>query len=129
MEITENPTKVTLWISYVLQAIIALFFLMGAAMNLLQTETAVANAEELGYDTNSLHYMGAALLLATCIYVIPRFIVLGAILLTGWLGGAVATHVIHQDPIGVVLIPVLFAMLVWLVVVLRNKSYHILLPL
>jgi hypothetical protein len=129
METAENPSKVALWMSYILQAIIALFFFISSCMNLLQTETAVANAEQLGYDTNCLHYIGAALLLSTCIYVIPRFIVLGAILLTGWLGGAVATHVIHHDSIGTILIPVVFAVLVWLVVVLRNRSYHILLPL
>lgn len=129
METPENPSKIALWISYILQAIIALFFFVSSFMNLFQTQTAVAIAKELGYDTNYVHYLGAALLLSTCIYVIPRFIILGAILLTGWLGGAVATHVIHQDPIGVILIPVFFAMLVWLVVVLRNKAYHILLPI
>ena len=120
-------SKGRLWTSYILQAIVVLMFLMGAANNILQTEQAVSGATELGYPESSVLYLGVILLLATLLYIIPRTSIIGAILLTAWLGGAVATHVIHDDPLFNILLPVLFGIVVWLSLWLRNEKLQALL--
>ncbi len=115
-----NPIpKTSRWISYILQSLIVLLFLMGATMNLLQTEEAIGGATELGYPESTVFYLGLILLLSTILYIIPRTAVLGAILLTAWLGGAVATHVIHSDPLFNTLFPVVFGILLWFALWLR----------
>ena len=115
-------SKGRLWTSYILQAIVVLMFLMGAANNILQTEQAVNGATALGYPESSVLYLGIILLAATLLFIIPRTCIVGAILLTGWLGGAVATHVIHEDPAFNILLPVIFGIVVWLSLWLRNKK-------
>ncbi len=122
-----NLSKGRLWTSYILQAIIVLMFLMGAANNILQTEQAVSGATALGYPESSVLYLGIILLVATLLYIIPGTSVIGAILLTAWLGGAVATHVIHEDPLFNILLPVLFGIVVWLSLWLRNEKLQALL--
>ncbi|MCB1022742.1 MAG: DoxX family protein, partial [Acidobacteria bacterium] len=96
---SKEISKVSLWTSYILQGLVVLMLLMGAAMNLLQTEMAVTGAKEMGYPESSVLYLGIVLLVSTILYAIPKTSFIGAILITGWLGGAVATHVIHRDPI------------------------------
>ncbi len=121
METKNKTPKARLWTSYILQAIVVLMFLMGAVNNILQTESALSGAAEFGYPSESVLYMGIILLISTILYAIPRTCVVGAILLTAWLGGAVATHVIHQDPLFNILLPVLFGILIWISIWLRDK--------
>ncbi len=121
-------SRVRLWISYILQTVLAFFFLLGAVMNLMQTETAVAQAVEMGYPETSVRYLGILLLLSTLIYIIPRTNVLGALLLTGWLGGAVASHIIHGDPVFNMMFPVIFGILIWFILWLRDPGLSRVLP-
>ncbi len=97
-------------------------FLMGALNYLLQTERAITGAIEMGYPKTSLLYLGVILLFATILYSFPKTTFAGGLLLTAYLGGAVATHVIHNDPIVIILSPVIFGILVWLSIWLRNKK-------
>jgi len=119
---TNNIPKLRLWISYILQGIIVIMLLMGAFNNLLMTEMAVTGAKEMGYPESSVHYLGIILFASTVLYVIPKTAFVGAILLTGWLGGAVATHIIHGDPLSNMFFPVLFGMVVWTCLLLRRKK-------
>lgn len=121
METNQRISRSRLWTSYILQAIVVLLFLMGAVNNILQTESAVNGAVELGYPKDSVLYLGIVLLIATVLYVVPRTCFIGAILLTAWLGGAVATHVIHNDPVFNKLFPVVIGILIWLSIWLRDK--------
>ncbi len=68
---------------------------MGAAQNLIQSETAVTGAMEMGYPESSVLYLGLVLLISTVLYAVPKTNVIGAVLLTAWLGSAVATHVMR----------------------------------
>jgi len=68
------------------------------------------------------------LLICTVLYLLPATTVLGAILLTGYLGGAVATHVRHQDPAWQIVFPAIFGGLLWLGLVLREPRLRSLLP-
>ena len=107
-----------------LQGIVVLLFLMGALNNLLQTEMAVEGAVEFGYPEDSVLYLGIILFVSTVLYAIPKTTFIGGLLLTAWLGGggAVATHVIHNDPVTSILFPVIFGILVWVSIWLRNEK-------
>jgi hypothetical protein len=120
---TTNP-KWIIWTSYALQGIVSLLLLMAAANNLAQTEMATKGAADMGYPSASTFYLGLILLIALVLYNIPRTCIIGAILLTGWLGGAVATHVIHADAIGMVLFPAIFGAAVWTAIGLRSGTLN-----
>lgn len=115
-----NESKLSKWVSYIFQGLIAVMFLMSAVMNLTGNETAISMATDLGYTENSLLYFGLTQVLCIALYLFPRTAILGAIIMTGWLGGAVASHVIHGDPIGQTLFPIVIGVLVWFVLWLRS---------
>ncbi|MGB5554969.1 MAG: DoxX family protein, partial [Flavobacteriaceae bacterium] len=93
------------------------------AQNLLQTEMAVNGAVEFGYPESTILYLGFVLLAATVLFIVPKTTILGAALLTGWLGGAVATHLIHGDPILNTLLPVVFGILIWSSILLQDVRF------
>lgn len=125
----ENKiSKVRLWSSYLLKGIVALFLFMGAVNNIVKTETALTNAKELGYSESSLLPLAIVLLMGVICYVIPKTSILGAVILTAWFGGAVATHIIHGDAPSILLSPVLFAILVWIAIGLRDKKVQTVIP-
>jgi len=96
-----------------------------SVMMFLVVPDVVKNMANYGYTPGSIHFIGAALLVSTVLYAIPRTAVLGAILLTGYLGGAVATHVSKGEPW---FAPVLFGVVIWLGLVLRDPRYRFVLP-
>ena len=122
METVKKVSKGVMWTSYMLQGIVVLLFLMGAFNNLLQTEMAVEGAVEFGYPEDSVLYLGIILFVSTVLYAIPKTTFIGGLLLTAWLGGAVATHIIHNDPVTSILFPVIFGILVWVSIWLRNEK-------
>lgn len=122
-------SKGRLYTSYSLQGLLCVMFLMGAANNLLQTETAVKGATDFGYPAESVLYLGLILLVSTMLYAYPKTTILGAILLTAWLGGAVATHIIHKDAVSMRLPAVLFGVLVWVSIWLRDERLQSIFPL
>jgi uncharacterized membrane protein (UPF0182 family) len=128
MEANNKIAKSRLWTSYTLQGLVTIMFLMGAANNLMQTDVAVNGAAELGYPKAAVFYLGVILLISTLAYALPRTSILGASLLTAWLGGAIATHIIHSDPFYNMLFPVIFGMIIWLSIWLRNEKLRALLP-
>ncbi|GGD69336.1 membrane protein [Emticicia aquatilis] len=121
--------KGRLYTSYGLQGLLTVMFLMGAANNLLQTETAVKGATDFGYPAESVLFLGIILLISTILYAYPKTTILGAILLTAWLGGAVATHIIHKDAVSMSLPAVFFGVLVWVSIWLRDGQLQGLFPL
>ena len=82
-----------LWAGRIMSALPALFLFVDGAMKLVKPEVVVKATVELGYAEAVILPLGVVLLACTILYVIPRTAVLGAILLTGYLGGAVATQV------------------------------------
>jgi hypothetical protein len=89
MEMISAPQ---LWTGRVLSAIVILFFLADALAKLFRVEPVLAGATQLGYPVQSVVTMGVLLLVGTILYAFPKTAVIGAIYLTGFLGGAVATH-------------------------------------
>jgi hypothetical protein len=125
---TRNVSKPALWISYILQGLVTLLLLFGAGNNLLRTEMAVQGAVEMGYPDAAVLYLGVILLLCAVLYAVPPTKILGAVLLTGWLGGAVATHVIHHDPMPAPVFPVIFGVIVWGALWMREESLRAIFP-
>ncbi len=114
-------TKTQLWGGRILSGIPILFLLMDAGMKIAKAKVAVDGTKELGYPEESIVPMGIVLLLSTILYAVPRTSFVGAILLTGYLGGAVATHVRVGNPMFThVLFPVYVGVMVWGGLVLRD---------
>ncbi len=127
---TNAPTsKGQRWTSYLLSGLPALFLLFGSINTLLKTSQVMEGMAKYGYPESAVQPLGIAALLSVALYAIPRTAVLGAILLTGYLGGAVATHVRAGDPWFNILLPVLFGMLLWGGLYLRDERLRALLPL
>ncbi len=115
--------------SYVIQGLVGVMFLMGAVGNLMQSEMAIAQATVLGYQESSIFALGVLLLVATILHVIPKTNVLGAAFLTAWLGGAVATHMINEDPLFNTIMPVIFGVVIWVGIWLRDPKVRAVFPI
>lgn len=106
-----------------LSTLAILFLLMDSIGKLIKPDEVVKGTLELGYPENALTGLGVILLISTLIYCVPRFSVLGAILLTGYLGGAVASHVRLENPLfSHILFPVYLGFIIWAGLCLRNNK-------
>lgn len=112
-ETTTGISKKRQWAGRILSAFPALFLLVDGGMKLFKPPVVVKTTLELGYPESAIVGIGAVLLACTILYLIPRTAILGAVLLTGYLGGAVATHVRVSGPLFNVLFPVVFGSLLW----------------
>ena len=130
-EIETAPTsKGSLGTGRIMSVLSILFFLMDAVMKLLKPTFVIDATVKLGYQEGVIQGFGIALLICTILYAIPGTSVLGAILLTGYLGGAVASNVRVGNPLfSNVLFPVYFAFVLWGGLYLRDKRLRALIPL
>jgi len=103
--------------------------LMSAWMKLSSNPEAVAGFKAMGYPDGAVFKLGIVELLATILYVVPATSILGAILLTGYLGGAVDVHVRVGDDLGKILTPVILGVIAWGGLYLRDPRLRALLPL
>jgi hypothetical protein len=118
------------WAGRVLSGVPALFLLLDAGMKLAKPAFVVEGTVSLGYPADVIAGLGVVLLAATLLYLVPRTAVLGAILLTGYLGGAVATHVRVWNPLfSHTLFPVYVGAMLWAGLWLRDPRVRVLLPL
>lgn len=122
------PTsKGMLWTGRVLSALTALFLFADGVAKLIKPAVVVETTVQLGYRESVITGLGIVLLTGVVLYVIPRTAILGAILLTGYLGGAVATHVRAGEEVFPMIFPVLFGAVTWLGLVLRDARLRALL--
>jgi hypothetical protein len=107
-----------------------LFLLVDAAAKFAKPAAVVEGTIKAGYPESTLVPLGWVLLVSTVLYLIPRTCVLGAVLLTGYLGGAVATHVRIGHPLfSHTLFPVYFGIVLWGGLYLQDGRLRALLPL
>jgi hypothetical protein len=122
-------SKTFLWTGRVVSVLAALFLLFDGISKLFKPAFVVEATIRLGYSEDVIVGLGVVLTASTLLYLIPQTSVLGAILLTGYLGGAVATHVRVGDPIFPILFPIIFGGLIWGGLYLRDQRLRTLIPL
>jgi hypothetical protein len=115
------PSKAQLWAGLILSGFTSLFLLFDGVMKLVKPAPVVKATLQLGYPESAIAGIGIALLVSTLLYLIPRTAIFGAILLTGYLGGAVATHVRVSASWFNILFPVVFGALIWTGLLLRDR--------
>ncbi len=124
---TAPVSKAALWAGRVISAVVIVFLLVDAIVKLMKLASAVDATVKLGYPAGVVVPLGIVLLACVLLYMIPRTSMLGAILLTGYLGGATATIVRSEDPW--FLFPVGVGVLVWAGLYLRDNQLRALIPL
>lgn len=119
-----------LWIGYLLSGLVVAFFVMDMTMKFANLPVVTETGLRLGWQPGTARYLGALLAACTVLYVYPRTAVLGAILLTGFLGGAVASHVRIGSPLFTHdLFGVYLGILLWGGLWFRDPRVRVLLPL
>ena len=109
-----------LWTGRVLTGLVAAFLVIDATTKLIMVAPVIQATKKLSLPVSSVRGIGITLLVCTTIYVIPRTAVLGAILITGYLGGAMAIHVRAASGMFPVVFSAAFAILAWVGIVLRE---------
>jgi hypothetical protein len=122
-------SKTNLWTGRIVSGLPALFLLVDGVMKLFKPPVVVEATVNLGYSESTIIPIGIALIICTILYLVPATSILGAILLTGYLGGAVATHVRAGESLFSIVFPVIFGILIWLGLYLRDYRLRALVPL
>ena len=119
----------TIWTGRVLSGLAVLFLLFDSAGKLLEVQPVIDGTRQLGYPREIVFTLGVTLLSCVVVYLIPRTSVLGALLLTGYLGGAVASQARVENPLfSHILFPTYVAMLIWGGLVLRDARLRAFAP-
>lgn len=123
METTNTSLKKMKITGWVFSSLAILLLLADGIGKLIKPEPVVKATLELGYPENTITTIGILVIICIIIYAIPKFSFLGAILLTGFLGGAIATHFRINNPLfSHTLFPVYVLLFIWLGLYLRSES-------
>ncbi len=129
MQTTAPVSNKTVWAGRIFSGLPILFLLFDGIAKLFKPVPVVEATVKLGYPESVIFGLGIVLLTCTILYVIPQTSVLGAILLTGYLGGAVATHVRVGEGAFPITFPIIIGVLVWGGLYLRDERLRALIPL
>lgn len=122
-------SKSKLWIGRIMSWLIILFMLFDGIMKFFLPAEVVESTQNLGFSPHHFSILGTLALISAVLYAIPRTAVLGAILLTAYFGGAIATHLRLDNPLfSHTLFPVYFGILTWGGLWLTNKKLRYLIP-
>jgi DoxX-like family len=122
-------SKKAVWAGRVLSGLAVLFLIFDASVKVLKSPFAIEATTQLGYPESVVVTLGLIEIACMIVYLIPNTSVLGTILWTGYLGGAVATHVRIASPLFThALVPTYVAALLWLGLWLRDNRLRALLP-
>ncbi|HEX6043859.1 MAG TPA: DoxX family protein [Pyrinomonadaceae bacterium] len=127
VQVVAVPQK-GFWAGRIISWLTAAFLLLDGVAKLFKPLPVVEGTVKLGYAESVIIPLGIVLVVCTVLYLVPRTAVLGAILLTGYLGGAVATHVRAADGAFGIIFAVVFGALVWLGLYLRDERLRELVP-
>jgi hypothetical protein len=116
------PSTAKVWTGRVMGGIVILFMLMDSAFKFIVNDEVIKGTTDLGFQVHHLPIMGTLGMIGTLLYIYPRTEILGAILLTGYWGGAIATHVRMDNPLfSHVLFPVYLGILAWGALWVKNE--------
>ncbi len=121
--------KGRLWTGRILSNLLGLLLILDGVAKLFKPAPVVEGTLRLGYPESVIIGLGIVLIACTVLYLIPTTSVLGAILLTGYLGGAIATHVRVGDNLFSIVFPVILGSLLWGGLYLRDDRLRTLIPL
>lgn len=110
---SQKGIKITGW---TLTIILGLLFTMSAIMKLTQNEAALAQASSFGLDVATYQFIGMIEIVTLILFIIPRTGILGTLLLIAYLGGAIVTHLQHQQSIAMA---VIIQILLWITAFVR----------
>lgn len=131
METTMDSARVSkgrLWTGRVISTLVVLFFIFDGVTKVIKVPQVIEASTKLGFTVGNVVGIGAVLLVCTALYVIPQTSVLGAMLLTAYLGGATCTNVLAHTLAFNLCFPIGFGILVWLGLYLREERLHALVP-
>ncbi|MED4753568.1 DoxX family protein [Brevibacillus choshinensis] len=125
----DTMSKGKLWTARIMSGLVILFMLLDSIMKFVKPAPVVEGTLELGYSEHHIVVIGALGLLSTLFYLIPRTTFFGAVLLTGYFGGVIATHIRMDAPLFThTLFPVYLAVLMWGGIWLRHEKVRKLVP-
>lgn len=122
-------SKPLLWTGRVSSGLAILFFLFDGIMKLVQPAPVVTYTLALGFPASEIPGIGVVALISTVLYAVPRTATFGAILLTGYLGGAIAAKVRVEAPLFDIVFALVFALFIWGGLYLREPRLRALLSL
>jgi DoxX-like family len=125
-------SKGALWTGRVLSGLVILFLVMDGIIKLVPIQPVTDSLKELGYPTSDsfARFLGVVTLVCTALYAWPRTSILGAVLLTGLMGGAIASHLRLGDPLFThTLFGVYLGLILWLGLWLRDERLRRLMPM
>jgi hypothetical protein len=122
-------SKGMLWTGYIISGLVVLFMIFDGVTKVIKVPQVIQASAKLGYNASAIVGIGATLLCCTALYVIPRTSIFGAILLTGYLGGAVDANVHRGTALFNISFPIIFGVLVWLGIYFRDQRLRALVPL
>ena len=127
---TGETSNAALWTGRIMSGLVIAFMLLDGAMKLVPLDVVVTTSEQMGIPGSLARTLGVIGLICTLLYAVPRTSVLGAILLTGYLGGAIASHLRLGDPIFThTLFGLYLGLLAWGGLYLRDARLRALIPL
>jgi len=122
---TKTSTA-ALWSGRIILGLVVLFLLVDAIMKVVKATVSIEGSVKLGWPADAVQGIGIVLLISTILYTIPRTAVLGAILITGYLGGAIAIMIRAGEPC---YFPIIFGVLIWAPIYLRDEKLRALIPI
>ncbi len=114
-----QASRAGIWTGRVLTGLISLFLIVDAVAKLVLPAGVVEASQKVGVHIDTLRPIGVALLLSTVLHLVPRTQIIGAALITAYLGGAVATHVQSGTPF---FMPIVMGVLLWVGYALRHRA-------
>ena len=120
-----NPRWMT-WVGWVLTVLPSLLLIMSAAMKFTGAKEVTEGLQKMSWDPKLAVPLGITELTCTILYLIPQTSVVGAILLTGYMGGAIATHISQEEPFA---IQAVIGVVIWLGIFLREPRLRTILPI
>jgi len=124
----EPVSNVSLWVGRVISGVVVLFMIFDGVTKVMKVQQVIDASVRIGFPVSTVVGIGITLLICVALYVTPRTSVLGAVLLTGYLGGATAANVRAGSPVFNSAFAVAFGVLTWLGLYLREKRLRALLP-
>ena len=124
---TSN-SKILIWAGRIVSTLVVLFCAFDGLMKVIKEPHVIAASAEFGFSNNEMVLIGVLMLACTVLYAIPRTAILGAVLLTGYLGGAVVSNLRVGHPVFECIFPVIFGALAWGGIFVREPRVRELIP-